>query len=277
MRMKLLNAYEELTYDRLRAVCEPCGAHVFPKVRVADVFQIRGSGLNDRQYSFSLRSHFDFIVTDSGYNPLFSVEYDGPVHKISPTQVERDTIKQDICRHFHQPLLRVNSRYLTRQFRGLDLLTYFVDGWFLEEAFDDAQKKGLVPYDEPFDPTFIYSSGGVEGTKWPYWLSLDIQMAIKKLHERGRVAQMAPFHFVGLDEQENYRCISWLRISKKRFVRVSTGMRAQDFPAVSKAELISMLAMFDLFEHVKKALSGNYRITVEAKKFQNELDTFRSR
>lgn len=31
--------------------------------------------------------------------------------------------------------------------------------WFLGTAFNEAQQQGLIPDDEPFDMTFIYSTG----------------------------------------------------------------------------------------------------------------------
>ncbi len=175
MKPKLLNRYEEITYDKLKTACDPVGAHVFPKVRVADVVSLNGLGLTQEQFSYGLKSHFDFLVTDKEYSPLFSVEYDGEWHKRDTAQIKHDAMKGIICDRANHSLLRINSRYLEREFRGLDLLTYFVDVWFLREAFEEAQNNGGVPYDEPFDPAFIYSTGTDDGKRWPYWLSIDLQ------------------------------------------------------------------------------------------------------
>ncbi len=275
MKSRLLNSYEEVTYDRLRAVCEPVGAHVFPKVRVADVFGIQNSGLTDRCFSYALKSHFDFLVTDSDYGPLFSVEFDGPIHQASEDQISRDQLKDMLCEHFHHSLLRINCRYLSEEFRGFDLLTYFVDVWFLEQAFYDAQEKGLVPYDEPFDACFIYSNGEAGARRWPYWLSLDVQVAIQKLYDAGRVAQMGISHYVGVDQRGNYRCISWVGVAPNDVVWITTGMRAQRFSGVCESELVSMIAMFDLFEELKKKLRAGSEAVGDKRQFQSALDTFR--
>jgi hypothetical protein len=77
MRAKLLNKYEEVTYEKLKRACEPNGAHVFPKVRVADTISLNGLDLSAHEFTYGLKSHFDFVVTDRDYFPLFSVEYDG--------------------------------------------------------------------------------------------------------------------------------------------------------------------------------------------------------
>src|ERR1019366_8219683 len=135
----LLNRYEEVTYQRLRAVCEPVEAHVFPKVRLADVLPITGSDITDQQFAFSLKSHFDFVVADEKYRPQFSVEFDGPTHR-TVIQIQRDRTKNELCEEFEYPLLRINARYLDRKYRGYDLLSYFVDVWYHGKAFCEAQQ-----------------------------------------------------------------------------------------------------------------------------------------
>ena len=142
MRPRLLNNYEEITYERLNEACDRVGARVFPKVRVADVVSLSDLKLTSEEYTYGLKSHFDFLVTNSDYSPLFSVEYDGEWHKRDATQIKRDGMKESICDRADHALLRINSRYLNREFRGLDLLTYFVDVWFLREAFEQAKESG---------------------------------------------------------------------------------------------------------------------------------------
>src|SRR5262249_37191068 len=105
----------------------------------------------------------------------------------------------------------------------------------------------------------------------------DIQIAIQRLYMQRRVAQMAPCSWVGLDENGNYRCLSWLVIDSQRVVRVTSGMHAQQFPAVCKSELVSMLAMFDLFEQLKQALGGHGNVAVSHAVFEREKKSFESK
>ncbi|MCA9112157.1 MAG: DUF2726 domain-containing protein [Planctomycetaceae bacterium] len=276
MKSRLLNRYEEITYDALRRSCEEHGAHVYPKVRVADVFKIQNSGISTSHYGYALKSHFDFVVTDEDYQPLFCVEFDGPLHQVDSDQQTRDRLKNEICHHFNHGLLRINQRYLTPTYRGLDLLTYFVDAWFLEVAFSEAQEAGSIRWDEPFEMTFIYSAGS--GKVWPYWISLDIQHKLEKLHTQGRIGQSAPSHFVGTDSDGTYHCISWVVIDPNTVVAVRTGMRAQQFPAVCVSELISMLAMFDLHPEVLRAVNGNDQLKKDRRSFfLHELPEFEGR
>lgn len=126
---KLLNFQEALTNRRLKSVCEHNGALVFAKVRLADVLPIEESGISTDLYRFALKSHFDFVVTDSKHMPLLSVEFDGSLHN-TVEQRERDSKKDKLCVHFGFPLLRINSRYLEAKYRSLDLLTWIVEKWF---------------------------------------------------------------------------------------------------------------------------------------------------
>jgi len=88
---------------------------------VAATISLNGLDLSAHEFTYALKSHFDFVVTDRDYLPLFSVEYDGHQHKVDGKQVQRDLVKNGICEKSNYPLLRIYSRYLDREFRGLDL------------------------------------------------------------------------------------------------------------------------------------------------------------
>lgn len=251
--LRLLNKYEEITFDKLKSTVTN-EAHVFAKVRLADVFPITGSGLDNREYSYCFKSHFDFLVTDKNYMPLFSVEFDGWQHKTNAKQVENDKLKDSLCERFEHAILHINSKYIDREYKGIDLLTYFIDVWFLEESFYDAQEKGIIPYDEPFDACSIFDDG--KGKKWPYWISSDIQVQIQQLYKQKRINQPAPSHWVGVDTNKNYRCICWVEIDRENVIYVKTGMRRQLYTAVDISDLLSMLAIFDLDKKLKGYFSG---------------------
>ena len=274
MGNRFLNTYEQVTYDKLRAVTDQVGAHVFCKVRLADVIPVNNSGISDRKFRFALQSHVDFLVTDSDQDPQFCVEYDGPTHR-QPKQIERDQLKDELLVQFGMPFIRINARYLDDRYRGLSLLTYFVDVWFLAAAFDEAQAAGGIAYDEPFDPTFVYSNGSPNGKTWPYWLSVDLQLRVRKLYDAGRIAQIAPNHWVGEDPKGNLRCISWLFIDADSCVFIETGMRGHDFPAVSCSDLLSQLAMYDLYDRLMNVLRCEERPRVAAE-FIQRLDFYQN-
>ncbi len=229
---------------------------MFSKVRLADVIPVNNSGISSEEFSYALKAHVDFLVTNEDQIPQFCVEFDGPSHR-DPVQVRRDEIKNTLLDKFDMPYVRVNARYLEDKYRGLDLLTYFVDVWFLAIAFDDAQSAGSIPWDEPFDPTFIVTERLPDGRTWPYWLSLDLQLEIQKLHAAGRIAQRSPSHWIGEDQRSNLRCLAWLFIAEDSCVFIETGMRRHRFPAVCHSEVLSQLAVYDLYDAIRAALDGS--------------------
>ena len=254
-----LNNYERVTYDKLKAVADRVGAHVFSKVRLADVIPVNNSGISDSEFTFALKSHVDFLVTDSEQEPQFCVEFDGPRHR-DEQQSKRDEIKNEVLARFDMPFMRINSRYLEDRYRGLDLLTYFVDVWFLSIAFDEAQAAGHIPLDEPFDPAFVTPAATLGGRTFPYWLSLNVQVKIEKLYDQGRVAQMAPSHWIGADKRGNLRCIAWLFVTEEGCLFIETVMRQHRFPAVCCSDVLAQLAVYDLYDALVPALDGHRQL-----------------
>lgn len=62
MFKEIFNLYEKVSYERIDSICSKVNAIVFPKVRLADIINISGSGISHEEYRFALKSHFDFIV-----------------------------------------------------------------------------------------------------------------------------------------------------------------------------------------------------------------------
>lgn len=134
MNLRISNKYEEVAYDALREACRPNSARVFRKVPVDAVFPRDSGGTSAARLRDAVRSHFDFLVTTDDRRPLFSVEFDGPPHRVSAVQRRRDLLTHELCERWGHSLLRINSSHLTKAYRGLDLLTYFVEAWFVSSG-----------------------------------------------------------------------------------------------------------------------------------------------
>src|ERR1035441_4957302 len=113
MLKRLLTEYEEATNEILKPLSEKWGAHAFVKVKAASILPIENSGIDHSAFHFALQSEFDFVVTDSDFQPLFAVEFDGESHNTEKQQ-HRDLKKNQLCERFRFPLLRINSKYLVR-------------------------------------------------------------------------------------------------------------------------------------------------------------------
>lgn len=267
---RFFNKYEEVTYEKLINACSRDNVHVFSKARLADVLPIKNSGISDNEYAFALKSHFDFVVCNKNYEPIFSVEFDGPRHFVDASQKKRDHLKNELCEKFSYPLLRINSNYLDKKYRGLDLLTYFIDVWFLREAFFCAQENGTIPYDEPFDPASIMSVGD-SGEKWPYLLSLESQKGIRDLYNKGFLRERMSSSYIGKDKNGNYRCVSWivLKRNENEVVIVETGMRCQQFP-IDESDVLEMIAVCDLYTKLKSCFEGE-KVSISIEAFEKKM------
>jgi len=253
MVKKIFNLHEEVTNSRLKEICDSIGAHVYPKVRIADVLNIEGSGISGEHFRFALQSHFDFVVCDSEQIPQFAVEFDGPSHKKN-AQRKRDAMKDFLCEKLSFPILRINSNHLKKSYKSYSLLGWLVEHWFLGKAFYEAQEKGLIPWDEPYDPMMIFSMSGSQ-LKWPMWLSSELRIKIKKLHEQGKIRDWIIPHWIGVDQRGDYHGLSWIKINSSEAVLVETGMRKQRFP-VSECELLIEILAFLIFDRLEAVLSG---------------------
>jgi hypothetical protein len=250
---RLLNSPETTTYERLREACARNAAEVFAKVRTADVLPIDGSGIGDDLFKFALQSHFDFVVADSTHVPLFAVEFDGPSHRDS-VQVSRDAKKGILCERFEFPILRINAEYLNRTYRNLDLLTWFVEVWFLNRDFSKAQEEGLVPWDEDLSPCLVVSIPGING-RFPLRLSAEPLQRIRKMNREGRCVDDSPSTFVGYDPDGVCRGMGYIRINHEYVIMTYTAMRNQKFP-VSAVELVHEILPFQLHQLLADIQNG---------------------
>ena len=269
---KLLNYSEVLTYDKLKKVCSYHNTKVFAKVRLADIFTIEGSGISDEHYKFALQSHMDFIVVKSDYTRLFAVEFDGPSHKNEKQKI-RDRKKIYLSDKFNLPLLRIKSSYLNKQYRGFDLLSWFIETWFAYELLEQAQLDGYIPYDEPIDPTLIYNIPN-SNRRYPLWLGLEARVQINQYKELGRCEDGIPSSIIYKDGNDNYKGISYLKIEENKWLCIKTGMLNQKFPGVI-SELLSDIMACEIAEALKqndysKHIIDDEKLNKKCKEIQNK-------
>lgn len=266
MADKFFNQYEKVTYEKLLSACQVYDATVFSKVRLADILPVNKSGLSDSDFKFSLQAHSDFVVVSSKNEILFCVEFDGPSHN-DQRQAERDARKNQLFKKFNIPLLRINARYLDTKYRNFDLLSYFIDIWFLQQEFSAMQARGEIANDEVFDPAGFLSN---DNTKFPYIISLDAQLGIKKLYKQNRIPQPLCSCVVELDLEDNYHCIAWIYINSYSALSIKTSMRNQLFPGVDISMLLPMISTCEIYESIKKYFDGNIQAFSLKEMFERE-------
>ena len=135
----LLNAAEHRMLEELRILVEPHGADVWCKVGLKDAVDLNNSGISDENYSYAMRAHLDFVVTErSTSRILFAVEYDGPTHFTDSDTILRDRKKTEVCRALGFDLLRITKSQLEIVFLGSHQLQILVERWFNDHSLSRA-------------------------------------------------------------------------------------------------------------------------------------------
>ncbi len=261
---RILNKSEKLTHHDLLNVSEQFGVRVESKTRIADVLQINNSGISNELYTYAMKAHFDFLlVNDETELPLLAVEFDGPSHDWDIKQRERDNKKNNLCEKLEFPFLRIRSTWIENNYRGLNLLDYFVGMWFHRDNFNWAQKEGLIPPDEMFDSISITYIPGTSNL-FPYDLSADKRKKIQELYENGVIKERSPSRYVGMDSKGNYRCLAYIKVRKDAWLSVETAMRAQFFP-IDCCEVLMDIAVCDMAQKLENYKNGKENALSDSK------------
>ncbi len=260
MMKKLLNYSEDKTFKELLQVADRSALSVFAKVRVADVLPIEKSGIENAAYKYALMAHFDFTIATPDHVPIFAVEFDGPSHK-DAEQKARDILKDELCRRFAFPILRINSNHLSHVYNNRTLLAWIIEVYLQQEAFGEAQEAGYVPWDEPFDPFFIVGSVSDRREIFPFWISRKSRLRMQSLYEAGHLRDFGSSGLIWNETKGVMRGLEYIRVTETHGLSVESGMREQQFPIVLSDLLDELLTIF-MMEKIDRYLAGE--ISLEA-------------
>ena len=247
----LFNGSETITFEELESVASEWGLRVFPKIRVADILPIEGSGIDDVHYSYALKAHFDYVVVRNHGKeqlPEFAVEFDGPTHRNASSRI-RDDKKNYLCKQFGFPLLRIRWAHISRKYRYITALAWIISVYELKMGFEEAQDKGQVPYDEVFDPSHL-SVSSKPHIIYPYCMSHVAQTEVKSLFEAGRLAAPGSSGFIGYDNNGLMSGIEYVPVTGTGGLYVKSAIRAQDFP-VPFEDLLREVLCVELYEELQ--------------------------
>lgn len=245
---RILNEPEEVTNKILNDVTSKYEASVHTKIRVADVLEIINSGLHDNEYKYALMAHFDFLVTDKDHMPKFAVEFDGSQHKTDASAIRRDELKNNICRKFDLPLLRITSAYFEKIGRFPTILSWITELYFLQELFYNAQDEGQIPQDEPwmwfsvvgYDPVVRY------------------RVFIEKAYERGLCCDPLIGFMSGCSkDSKSYATLSILKLQDDKYIIDSVECLAINYFAIPAREIATEISAYNIYKEFKKHLEGN--------------------
>ncbi|MFL1673478.1 DUF2726 domain-containing protein [Paenibacillus dendritiformis] len=104
-----MNQGERLIFNKLQIFLGGMPLVVFPKVPIKDVLSINFK-LDRELKSFYFRSHMDFVIYEKeSLQPLCSIEYDGAWHRRDAKTMERDRMKDELCRYADFQQIRIAS------------------------------------------------------------------------------------------------------------------------------------------------------------------------
>jgi hypothetical protein len=265
-RPLLLNQWEVRTDAALAEAADRCGLRVCAKVRLASALNLDRSGLSDEQFSYGLQAEFDFVIADgSDALPQFAVEFDEPHHLTEPQTLRRDRLKAAICDHFRFPLVRIGSEYLRRE-RRFTLIGYLVEVWHLERAFDDAQRRGHISWDEPFIPENVLADSLASEIDFPYWLDRPARLRMMAAERAGWLVSPVPEELItpwpAAGETEEAEFVeAWAVLALREGGYVMGQAKLRNFrvfvPGVTARSLAASVAVADAGRQLERVLAGD--------------------
>ena len=144
MLKRLTNKSEHRVFDQVARAADEFGAEVYRKIRVADVIDIEQCSSKSFR-AYALMAHYDFVVCNDEHYPQFAIEFDGPGH-----DPKNDHKKNQISQEADLALFRVDLHASNQALEEMSLLRYLVHVWFMGRAFEQLQRDGQLPPDEPF-------------------------------------------------------------------------------------------------------------------------------
>jgi very-short-patch-repair endonuclease len=254
LRPVLVNLHERATDRLLDDVVTGHGDRLLSKVRLADA--IDADALTGRDKQYALSAHLDWLVVDARSSaPRFAVELDGIQHARDAKTRERDRIKGRLCEWAGLPLLRITSDY-NRRVGHERVLTYVVDAFYMSEAFDEAQKNGIIPWDEPFD---IASFIRRDSQGRPAFNTLDHDARIRMLDawKAKRLPHYAPDEFATRDSETGETSVhTWLAVAPGRYLIAIVRVRSFLYEGIGASEVASQLAGAEMGDLVDRWLAG---------------------
>jgi hypothetical protein len=259
LRPLFANGLEAQTDKALHEVARRNGLRVCPKVGVAEVLQIHGSGISDAAYTYALKANFDFVVCDAETTwPLFAVEFDGPRHRTDPATIARDRVKDDLCRRFRLSLLRIDAQFL-RRLRELTVLGWLVELWALHGDWLRAQSEGRIPWSEPFCYEWVGTPKQDGTLGFAYDLSEGARSAIVGAYQRGILVKPSSEVVTGIDQDGYAVGYGLLELTSGGYIIAKARCRSFRFSPVTPAELVEELATVNAHEALEQFERGEYR------------------
>ncbi len=247
-RKRIENKQEERTHKILNDIAREYEAKIFTKIRVADVLEIRNSGLSNNEYSYALKAHFDFVVVNKNFMPEFAVEFDGLQHKYDAKSIYRDELKNNICLKLEFPLLRITSEYFEKIGRFPTILNWITELYFIREAFDAAQNKGEIPLDEPW---MWFSVIGYDPV-------VHNRAFIRNAYDRGLCCDEVIKFISGRSKgSKSYATLSTLKVQHNKYITSFVECFAIRYFAITAHDISKEISDYNIYKKFREYIGEN--------------------
>jgi len=226
-------------------------------MRIADVLNIKASGLSDEEYRYALQAHYDFVIYDNGNYPLFAVEFDGPFHENDANVIKKDILKNNICEKLIFPLLRINADFLTKKINNLSLLSWVIEVWFFGQEFFKQQEQGFIPKDEPFDYNFVmkpFLKDGSIDVDFPYNLSRNAIIFINNCRKESIISRV---NFKAYEDKLGFTYgIIIASVGDKKGIMSKVRVKSFNFYPPSPSDIVEELVIIDIANKIKRFIEN---------------------
>ncbi|MBB5366316.1 DUF2726 domain-containing protein [Deinococcus humi] len=251
---RFFNRSEEATNSELYALAQKLGLRLQPKAKLSDVFKIDNSGISDEEFRYALMAHFDFLVMDEDWMPLFVVEFDGPTHQ-SSEQIERDKKKDKLCKQFGLSILRIDSKFIRTEVRQMSLLAWLCKIWLFERDFSQAQEQGAIPSDEPFLWFSVMSEEAGQPVTYPYDISLPSRLYLIELFKASKTRSSAPL-ITTYETADVVYAECFFRLTDDLVAMSQSSVKQFKFRGIAPCEVAEELAVIQIAENIKEIFQG---------------------
>lgn len=250
------NAVERAVGAELQACAAAEGLKVWASIRLGDVLDLDRSGLTRTEFDFATRSHLDFVVGDAATSiPAFAVEVDSSFHD-GLKQRRLDAMKDGICHRFGLDLLRVDQGCLGTV-GSESVIALLLRQWSFNRAFDQAQERGQVPWNEDFIPSCVYDVDD-DGRLTPAFAP-DMRVRARLFHLAGQ-GQLADGLVESMfrDDVDGWaEAHAWVRAAEDRYLLSHARCRSFRSPVgMPPSELAETIAVCRLEDDVRRWFAG---------------------
>lgn len=133
----ILSPQERVAYDAWLAECAKHGVEVFPKVKISDLLEVRGTNISNQFFDYATRAHFDLVLCANNF-PILAVEVDGRQNISTFKNRRRFLRKVRLCKEWGLPLVRLPLSQLSLS------MIFEVNRIIAEDYFEQSSKANAL-------------------------------------------------------------------------------------------------------------------------------------